>query len=222
MRNVRVGNALRYPFSHSLIIKHIGPEQLQPFEGIEGFTADSVSFQGTLFRFPLSGALDPREFLDSYYEEATLSLLFMKNIASISFRNKSSELANWSVTSTAAVVPEKPHISHLTITRECFSEAGEYVRSESIWCVISGRQDEIPSKLEKTSKRHRLEAKYGLAALISAPPEGGLCGKYFISLPLRMGGIPGFPVHLNAVRGVYIWPPHGNNGVYIIANMRLL
>lgn len=185
-----------------LIIKHIGPEQLQPFEGIEGFNTESVSFPGTLFRFPLSaGALNPREYLDSHYDEASRLLLFMKNIDSISFRDKNSQVANWSVTSKAVAVVGKPQISHLTITGE-FSEATKSVRSE--WCVISGRHGEIPSKLEKTSRKHRLEATYGLAALISEAPEGGLCGGYFVHLPLPMIGISGFPVHLNAVRIGYI------------------
>lgn len=196
-----------------LIIKHIGPEQLRPFEGIEGFNTDSVSFPGTLFRFPLfTGCSEAREYLDSYYDEAKISLLFMKNIGSIAFKDKNHKLANWSVTSKADVVIGKPHISHLTIAGECSSGASESVRSK--WCVISGRRDEIPMRLKKISGKQRLEAKYGLAALISESPEGGLCGRYFVGLPLRMVGISGFPVYVNAVRDIY--PPPTKAMVYYI------
>lgn len=185
-----------------LIIKHTGPEQLRPFEGIEGFNTDSVSFPGTLFRFPLlPSSPDARENLDRYYDEASLSLLFMKKISSISFKDKNSQLANWSVTSKEDVVIGKPQISHRTIVGKCSSGASESVRSE--WCVISGRRDDIPKRLEKISGKQRLEAKYGLAALISEAPEGGLRGRYFVGLPLRMAGILGFPVHINAVWNIY-------------------
>lgn len=201
-----------------LIIKHIGPEQLRPFEGIEGFNTDSVSFPGTLFRFPLfTGGPDARKYLDSYYDEANISLLFMKNIVSIAFKDKNHKLANWSVTSKADVVIEKPHISHLTIVGECSSGASESVRSK--WCVISGRRDEIPIRLKKISGKQRLEAKYGLAALISEPPEGGLCGRYFVGLPLRMAGILRFPVHVNAVRDISL--SHESDGVLYITNLLL-
>lgn len=171
-----------------------------------------MSFPGTLFRFPLStGGPDAREYLDSYYDEANISLLFMKNIGSIAFKDKNNKLANWSVTSKADVVIGKPHISHLTIAGECSSGASESVRRK--WCVISGRRD-IPIRLNKISGKQRLEAKYGLAALISEAPEGGLRGRYFVGLPLRMVGISGFPVHVNGVRDIY--PPPTKAMVYYI------
>lgn len=165
-----------------------------------------MSFPGTLFRFPLPRSetkgkisiLDARAILESYYDEANLSLLFLKNIDSISFMDKNSQLANWSVKSKTV---EKPQVSHLTIVGE-YTYPPKLGTSKSVcreWCVISGKLDDVPERLSKFRIKQRLEAEYGLAALVSEMPLGGLCGRYFDGLPLQISGNFGIPVHINAV-----------------------
>lgn len=189
---------------------HIGREQLRPFEGIEGFNSESLSFSGTLFRFPLSqskikgkiGILEARAILESYYDEANLSLLFLKNIHNISFRDKKSPLANWSVSSRADAVAGKSQFSHLTIDGEYPSKSGRNKSVHREWCVISGKRDDIPKRFLKTKVKHRLEARYSLAALWSETPLGVFCGRYFVDLPLNLSNNVGLPVHVNAVRDI--------------------
>lgn len=213
-----------------------GPDQLRPFEGILKFDKDSTSFPGTLFRFPLrrSDALpqekitifEARKYLEEYYHEATTSLLFLKNIKSISFWDKFSKDPVWVVTSKESTIPNEPHITYVTIKRrlsslpassdgkdtlnyraEC-SVTSRLTRCEESdsdsdkWCIIRSQYaDEIPSPLVNMMRKERLEAKYGLAALLSKSPSD-FYARHFLGLPLQFVGKLGLPVHVNAVCNV--------------------
>lgn len=153
-----------------------------------------------------------RKFLMEYYKSATNSLLFLKNIESISFREiisspdleqglvqeKSSERSTWVVSS------EKDHVNVSRDTRiKEFTIKGQTTTSPretcTKWCVISGgkTEDHLPDPLVKIQMQERLEAKYGLAALISK--KNNFCGRNYMSLPLEMTDQMEIPVHVDAV-----------------------
>lgn len=47
--------------------------------------------------------------------------------------------------------------------------------------------------------KERLEAKYGLAALLNPEWPGDFCARQFVGLPLQSVSKLGLPVHVNAV-----------------------
>lgn len=198
----------------------VDPNQLQPFEGVLGFTKDSKSFPGTLFRFPLRRGSDAfgqgkisiyeaRKYLEDYYDEANTSLLFLKDVTSVSFEDKDSKNPVWRVSSKATTVPTEPHITYLTIDRYSSSTHTDIKLEKpdsDTWCVISPRNAQsIPTLLEDIKQKERLEAKYGLAALVSGAPRGGFRARHFVGLPLQFDSKLGLPVHVNAVCCVYIY-----------------
>lgn len=185
----------------------IGPGQLLPFEGIAGFNTASKSFPGTLFRFPLprpgvKGKItisDAAKFLNQYYEEAKISMLFLEKVHTISFAEKLGKVI-WSVRLKADLTPMNPKISVVTINAMNLSSNAGSPKLDSVkWGIISGGMDQLPQALSAIKKQERLEARYSLAALISEMPAGGFNARYFVGLPLQTSGKLGFPVHVNAV-----------------------
>lgn len=156
----------------------------------------------------------PRQFLMDYYKSAIESLLFLRNIKSISFREissspdlaqglvreKSSEKLVWGVSSEEDHVdtPRYTRIRELTIKGHIDTTTGPKQTSTK-WCVISGRktEDDLSDALVKIQMQDRLEAKYGLAALISK--TANFRGRNYMSLPLRKPGTMEIPVHVDAV-----------------------
>lgn len=163
----------------------------------------------------------PRQFLMDYYKSAIESLLFLRNIKSISFREiipppdptqglvqgKPSEELVWGVSSERDLVniPRDPRIRELTIKGHItmMPAAGGSRQTSAKWCVISGRkaEDDLSDALVKIQMQDRLEAKYGLAALISKP--GNLRGRNYMSLPLIKPGVMEIPVHVDAVSNAH-------------------
>jgi sacsin len=81
-------------------LKNVCPDQLAPFEGLWGYTKELDDYPGTIFRFPLrlvktesklrqsKQGLDGdtiRRLMDIYFNEARISLLFLRRIYSIDF-----------------------------------------------------------------------------------------------------------------------------------------
>lgn len=176
----------------------------------------------------------PRQFLMDYYKSAIESLLFLRNIKSISFREisppsdlaqglareKSSEEPVWGVSSERDLVniPRDPRIRELTIKGHITMApaAGGPRETSAKWCVISGRkaEDDLSDALVKIQMQDRLEAKYGLAALISK--TGNLRGRNYMSLPLIKPGAMEIPVHVDAVSNAcgYL-PPNLHHTKYL-------
>lgn len=159
----------------------------------------------------------PREFLMEYYKSATDSLLFLKNIESISFQEvislpdleqglaqeKSSQGSAWIVSSERdhVNVSQDTRIKEFTIKGKITNPKGEPRETSAKWCVISGgkKEDDLSNELVKIQMQDRLEAKYGLAALISETND--FRGRNYMSLPLVMTDdeTMEIPVHVNAV-----------------------
>lgn len=205
------------PFSRELTPR-LGPEQLRPFEGILKFGSDCKSFPGTLFRFPLPQSKKPpikckisaseaRRHLESYLEEANISLLFLNKMTSISFWDKGSKEPNWSVRSKKILISDEPNISHVTIYDQSQRQPHDSEPSRSPpkdWCVFSGKMVDPPKSLVEIQRKERLERNYGLAALLSEVPTDSFFAKHFVGLPLQGSARLGIPVHVNAVSGIYL------------------
>lgn len=188
------------------------PDQLLPFEGICGFNKESISFKGTIFRFPIRPSnyesklkkenLDlgkTREYLMTYYKDAMDSLLFLKKVKEIAFFEKNSKEPVWEVSrkdlATNAVTE---NIKSFTIHSQCTTDEGLQT-TEREWCVIFGKksEDDLSNSLVKIQMNDRLEARYGLATLMT-PQEKAFCGKSYMTLPLRKSAILEVPVHVDA------------------------
>lgn len=139
----------------------------------------------------------------NYFNEAMDSLLFLKNISSISFRMKSSTEPFWEVSSEKVNVPGDPRIKVLTIKGQLKTLLEELQCTCKEWYVISGSKNEedIPTvSLEKIRKDRRLEARYGLAVPVSKTEN--FRGRNYMSLPLRKPDTMEIPAHVDAVRNI--------------------
>lgn len=157
----------------------------------------------------------PRQFLMEYYKSAIDSLLFLKNIKSISFReiipppdpaqrliqeSPSKEFV-WVVSSEKdhVDVSQDTRIKEFTMNGQITTPLGGLEKTSTKWCVISGRkaEDDLSDALVKIQMQDRLEARYGLAALISK--KSNFRGRNYMSLPLRKPDAMEIPVHVDAV-----------------------
>lgn len=163
----------------------------------------------------LDSGTTPRQSLMEYYKSAIDSLLFLKNIESISFReiipppDPEQGLVQetppkefvWVVSSEKGHVDvsRDTRIREFTMKGKITTLSGGLRQTSDKWCVISGKktEDDLSDALVKIQMRDRLEARYGLAALISK--KSNLCGRNYMSLPLRLPDAMEIPVHVDAV-----------------------
>lgn len=156
-----------------------------------------------------------RQFLMEYYKSAIDSLLFLKNIESISFREiipppdpaqglvqeTPSRGFVWVVSSEKnhVDVPRDTRIREFTMKGQITTLSGKLEQTSAKWCVISARkmEDDLSDALVKIQMQERLEARYGLAALIST--KSNLRGRNYMSLPLQKPDAMEIPVHVDAV-----------------------
>lgn len=86
--------------------KHNYPDHLLPFDGLCSYDKEIGFYQGTLFRMPLNrpsavdkslDVLEVRRLLMEYYSLARDSLLFLRSVKSIEFRERKQAFAQWSI-----------------------------------------------------------------------------------------------------------------------------
>lgn len=137
----------------------------------------------------------------TYYKDAINSLLFLGKVKEISFIEKNSKEPVWEVSRKDLAISAQPeNIKEFIIDSRCTADEGVQLTNRK-WCVISGKKSEEDldnNELVKVSIENRLEARYGLAALMS-PQEEGFRGKNYMTLPLRRSGTMEIPVHVDAV-----------------------
>lgn len=169
-------------------------------------------YHGTIFRFPLraartktilktsgrdvdSGAV--RKLMDSYFDEARVSLLFLREIKLIDFSIQGELESGWSVTRSGQA-------NEFSQTVTCsFSKNGK--TGEDKWRVCI--QDLVleADRLPKSSKRAMKNVECGLAALLSSDPVENhevldslkpLQPRMFNTLPLPLAS--DLPIHVHA------------------------
>lgn len=194
------------------------PDQLLPFYGLFGFTAQCNSFQGTLFRFPIMASRDRssifsarrinlfqvESILQNYYNDALISLLFLENMRSIEFHvrpNKSTALTmQWKVEASKQQIPGDES-GALKCRVESYKapsgKSGKPVVQE--WVVVSSRYGVLGAGYEilETQERHRVEARCGVAAPIVQKPTALGRGRLYMDVPMQHE--LGLPVSISAV-----------------------
>ena len=148
-------------------------------------------------------------YLDNYKEKAKISLIFLKNISSISYWEKGLENPIWTVSASSRVLKDRsPRINEVKITVTSFgrvqiSGPPNPPESNKWWTIEGSTEDQhIPPELTEMAEYNRLEATYGLA--VPEHPQHTFC---FMGLPLQMKHHLSLPVSINAVsQGTLILP----------------
>ncbi|KAH6680301.1 hypothetical protein B0J14DRAFT_578321 [Halenospora varia] len=195
------------------------PDQLAPFEGLWGYTRNLDSYPGTIFRFPLRSAKtksalrsthrdldfeESRRLLEAYFDEARLSLLFLRNIESISFSVHDQAHSGWSV--------EKPSDENdvLSFSKQIICSFSKQIASDTTisgkdkWWVAIEDLDVATKDLPFIPRRKMKNVECGMAALISTSTSTSLKGSTLGTIEPRLYNIlplplsSNLPVHIHA------------------------
>jgi sacsin len=198
-------------------------DQLVPFEGLWGYTQDLDYYPGTIFRFPLRTAEDSAgstlwnskkvlkaieacRLLETYFDEARISLLFLRRIKSIDFKVQGDPNIGWSVTRLQSL-HEDVDLFSKSVTCQ-FTKRQSFISpitGEDRWLVAV--EDLVPeaSLLQVHSRRAMKNVECGIAALISSTfdnrkfdinPPKAVESRIFNTLPLPFSS--DLPVHIHA------------------------
>jgi sacsin len=199
---------------------------LVPFEDLWGYKQTLDSYPGTIFRFPLRKYDQPSplsstaaqlneaailELLDTYFDEARVSMLFLKRVNSIRFKVWKQPMIGWSVVRDSSVKNEDDEdmlAKHATFDFSIKVQPGNRkIQGKDQWRIgvqtlpHSARPTDTPRRLTKN-------AECGIAALISTNIEeypgpeverlstAKVLPRIFTTVPLP---IPSdLPVHIHA------------------------
>ena len=139
-------------------------------------------------------------YLDNYKEKARISLIFLKNISSISYWEKGLVNPIWAVSASSRLLKGRsPRINEVEITVTSFGRmqiSGPPSTESNKWWTIEGSTEDrhIPLELAEMAEYNRLEATYGLA--VPEHPQHTFC---FMGLPLQTKHYLSLPASINAV-----------------------
>jgi sacsin len=194
---------------------------IAPFEGLWGYTQSLDDYPGTIFRFPLrtattrSSLRTSKSYLDSvevnrlmetYFNEARISLLFLRRIKSIDFSIHGKAASGWSVTRQTSLDEDAKSFSELVICQFANNmDFGAQVNGEDKWWVAIEDLRPTAYRLPKSSRRVIKNVECGIAALVSSTveshdsnitPPKALQSRMFNTLPLPISS--DLPVHIHA------------------------
>ncbi|TGO91792.1 hypothetical protein BPOR_0018g00080 [Botrytis porri] len=188
-------------------LKQVHPNQLAPFQDLWGYDSDSNHYDGTIFRFPLRKHVSPlrakqeppsvdsvRLLLNKYFQEARISLLFLKGVRVVSFKGPEAKELFWSVK-----MKKRKSTSDYTICSAKQMLGSDIIATEDKWWVYS-MIEETPSGEHQSRLRKNVE--YGIAALVRSENQQDTktldlpTPKLFSTLPLPEAS--NLPVHIHA------------------------
>ncbi|EPE26292.1 ATPase of HSP90 chaperone/DNA topoisomerase II/histidine kinase [Glarea lozoyensis ATCC 20868] len=169
------------------LLRERHPNQLIAFEALWGYSLDLDEYPGTIFRFPLrpSGVeskfrlknpdlslLGVKTLLESYFEVAKVSLLFVRKIKYIDFTIHGNEKCEWSVTRKDSVTLANSWSQNVEISHEqsCGAE-GRQSGKDTYKVAIEDIEAETKD-LPYTSTRVMKRVECGFAAKICATING--------------------------------------------------
>ncbi|KAJ5050730.1 uncharacterized protein L3040_002603 [Drepanopeziza brunnea f. sp. 'multigermtubi'] len=160
------------------------PNLLAPFAGHFGFKTNMAHYPGTIFRFPLllpgcESALrrgqrgitcnEVYDLMESYFNEARMSLLFIQRIKSIGFHTVEKQHSGWSI---IKVMPSrqilKPFLGFVTCSFKIYARDSEELQADGLdewWVSIENAAigtDLPPESSRRVTKR----TECGIAALV--------------------------------------------------------
>ncbi len=204
-------------------LRDVCRDQLVPFEGLWGFTQALDSYPGTIFRFPFRRAIKSTKsvlrnsknvfngneasgLLETYFDEARVSLLFLRRIKAIDFSVHGHPECGWSVNKVQCE-DEDADLSSKSIkcqyTRKTSSES-PIVGQDKWWVAVKGLLPDA-DRLPKTSRRSMKNVECGMAGLISSTLDSQnpnalvpkvIQSRMFSTLPLPISS--DLPVHVHA------------------------
>jgi sacsin len=202
-------------------LRNARPDQLNPFEGLWDYTKDLGYYPGTIFRFPLrqkdtqSKLKQSQEDLDGhtvqslmnkYFDEARISLLFLRRICSIDFEIHGKPNSGWSVSRQP---PEDEDYKSFYEWRTCsFAKnmdlGAKISGTDKWWVAIEDLQPET-KHLPYSPSRLMKNVECGIAALAFSksnsskhgitPPEV-IQPRMFSTLPLPVSS--DLPIYIHA------------------------
>ncbi|KAH9222449.1 hypothetical protein DL95DRAFT_441261 [Leptodontidium sp. 2 PMI_412] len=205
-------------------VREACPDQLVPFIGSFGYALELDHFPGTIFRFPLvtlssKGSLrtSKRELnsneicrlMNTYFDEARSSLLFLRRIKSIEFSVYGKPHSGWSIHGDGPLrrlrgsdLPISQAVDCTFIKHKEFDS--EPTTGTDSWQVCIQDLSSKVALLPATSKRAAKNVECGMAALINSVLKGDVGGlpvttigpRMFNTLPLPIAS--DLPVHVHA------------------------
>jgi sacsin len=171
------------------------PNQLAPFEGLWGFDSSQDFYGGTIFRFPFRQQGQSSELLESRrcpdvsatagifqksFDEARLSLLFLRNLTAIDFSVKPSGSGEWKV--RRGTWPQEGCFSDWAdVIVERSNILGRATSTTERWRRVIVDVNDAPSDLQYRHKRRMKDVECGIAALV--PQEETATGSSMTALP---------------------------------------
>jgi sacsin len=170
--------------------RRICTDHLTPFHGVRGFSKDMDHYRGTIFRFPFRGmkatSLKETDFfvdsgktkglLDKYFEDASMALLFLKNIKSVELCIRGEEHARWRVSASRSEVSEDEIFGHVKVR----SQKEKQDAVERDWRIGMTDIDDCPAHILKPGRGAGKITQCGIAACLSHPETSQ---RIFCTLP---------------------------------------
>lgn len=170
--------------------RRICADHLAPFHDVCGFSSDMDYYDGTLFRFPFRGTrftklkehdffIEPvrtKNLLDNYFEDASMALLFLRNIKSVDLRIRGEDHSRWSVSANRPEVSEDEVFRQVKISSQ--NEKGPTI--EKTWRIGMTDIDDCPPHIIKPGRGSLKITECGIAACISHPKTSQ---RIFCTLP---------------------------------------
>ena len=160
------------------------PDQLAPFKGLWEYALDLDNYPGTIFRFPLCpqsalsslrvletdiNAAKVRELFETYFDEARISLLFLKRIRSIDFTVYGRPDPEWSIVKLESSDDDLMSFSGWTkcsITKNVPS--GHRLAGVDKWWVVIEDLQVRTQHLPYSPRRVMKNVECGIAGLVSS------------------------------------------------------
>jgi sacsin len=141
--------------------------------------------------------------MNSYFDEARISLLFLRRIRTIEFRIHGSSDEGWSVSRQTPAGGDFRLFSELAVCSFTKTmESAAQIAGKDTWCIVIVDPQTV-NRLPESSRRAAKHAECGLAALISSksddenvPIPEALQSNIFNTLPV--GLVSDLPVHIHA------------------------
>lgn len=195
-------------------------DQLTPFEKLWGYEMSLDNYPATIFRFPLRTAETKSllrtgktnlkhetaqvcQLMKSYFNEARISLLFLKRIQSIDFSINGCSEPGWSIVRRPPTERGSGLTSELVVCSfDKTMESTTHISGTDSWCIAIV-DPQTRNQIRESSRRVAKHAECGLAALLSSKSDAAsveipevIQSRIFNTLPLGISS--DLPVHVHA------------------------